>query len=121
MALPFLSKEKNPILARIRSDESTRLRLKYDIYYHTFEGQTGTRVQREGREYVMLSSNDYLGLNRHPKVLEAGRKALEEWGSSTTGARLANGGRSFHVQLAEEPAAYLGNNDFHAHQAGHPP
>ena len=119
MALPFLSKEKNPVLARIRSDESTRLRLKYDIYYHTFDGQTGTRVQREGREYVMLSSNDYLGLNRHPKVLEAGRKALEEWGSSTTGARLANGGRSFHVELEEELAAFLGKEACHVYTAGY--
>ncbi|MBU63628.1 MAG: 8-amino-7-oxononanoate synthase [Opitutae bacterium] len=119
MGLPFLSKEKNRILARIRSDESTRLRLKYDIYYHTFDGQTGTRVQREGREYVMLSSNDYLGLNRHPKVLEAGRKALEEWGSSTTGARLANGGRSFHVELEEELAAFLGKEACHVYTAGY--
>ncbi|SVB66098.1 uncharacterized protein METZ01_LOCUS218952, partial [marine metagenome] len=119
MALPFLSKEKNPVLARIRSDESTRLRLKYDIYYHTFDGQTGTRVQREGREYVMLSSNDYLGLNRHPKVLEAGRKALEEWGSSTTGARLANGGRSFHLELEEELAAFLRKEACHVYTAGY--
>ncbi|SVC39349.1 uncharacterized protein METZ01_LOCUS292203, partial [marine metagenome] len=96
MALPFQRKEKNPILARIRSDEDTRLRLKYDVYYHAFEAQSGTRVRRDGREYLMLASNDYLGLTRHPKVLEAGQKALREWGSSTTGARLANGGRSFH-------------------------
>lgn len=119
MALPFLSKEKNNILARIRSDESTRLRLKYDIYYHAFERQTGTRVQREGQEYVMLSSNDYLGLNRHPKVLEAGRKALTEWGSSTTGARLANGGRSFHIELEEELAEFLGKDACHVYTAGY--
>ncbi len=119
MALPFQRKEKNPILARIRSDEDTRLRLKYDVYYHAFEAQSGTRVRRDGREYLMLASNDYLGLTRHPKVLEAGQKALQKWGSSTTGARLANGSRSFHIELEEGLADFLGKEACHVYSAGY--
>ena len=40
---------------------------------------------------IMLSSNDYLGLTHHPRVIEAGKGAMDNWGSSSTGARLANG------------------------------
>lgn len=119
MALPFFKKDENPVRRRIRSDESTRLRLKYDVYYHAFESQSGTRVVREGREYLMLSSNDYLGLTHHPKVLEAGREALERWGSSSTGARLANGGRAYHLELEEELADFLGKEACHVFSAGY--
>jgi len=67
----------------------------------------------------MLSSNDYLGLSQHPKIKEAGIEATRKWGSSTTGARLANGGRVFHQQLEEELADFLGKEACHVFSAGY--
>jgi 8-amino-7-oxononanoate synthase len=67
----------------------------------------------------MLSSNDYLGLTHHPKVKEAGQRAIQEWGASTTGARLANGGRIFHRELEEELAAFFGKEACHVFSAGY--
>jgi len=67
----------------------------------------------------MLSSNDYLGLSQHPKIKEAGIEATRKWGSSTTGARLANGGRVFHQQLEEELADFLGKEACHVFAAGY--
>lgn len=119
MPLPFLKKRKSPLWERIRSDDTTRLRLKYDTYYHIFERQDGTKVVKDGKEFVMLSSNDYLGLANHPKIKEAGKKAIEKWGSSTTGARLANGGRSFHRDLEEKLAEFLGKEACHVFSAGY--
>ncbi|MBP52261.1 MAG: 8-amino-7-oxononanoate synthase, partial [Opitutae bacterium] len=119
MPLSFLTKRKNPIWKRIDSDESTSLRLKYDTYYHIFEDQQGTRVFKEGKEYIMLSSNDYLGLSHHPKIKEAGKRAIEKWGSSTTGARLANGGRIFHRELEVKLAEFLGKEACHVFSAGY--
>jgi len=110
---------KSGIWSRILKDDATRLRIKYDAYYHIFEDQVGTRVKKDGKEYIMLSSNDYLGLSRHPKIIEAGKSALEKWGSSTTGARLANGGRIFHQQLEEELADFLGMEACHVFSAGY--
>jgi 8-amino-7-oxononanoate synthase len=119
MASLFRTSQNPSIWERIRSDEATKLRLKYDAYYHIFEEQTGTRVKKEGKEYVMLSSNDYLGLAQHPKIKEAATDALQKWGSSTTGARLANGGRIFHQELEQELAEFLGKEACHVFSAGY--
>lgn len=119
MALSFFLKEKKGILARCRDDYATRMRLKYAPYYHAMDHQQGTKIQLDGRDMIMLASNDYLGLSFHPKVIEAGKKALEEWGTSTTGARPANGSRAYHVRLEEKLAAFLGREACHIHAAGY--
>jgi len=120
MALfPSRKNHKSKIAQRCEDDSVTKLRLKYAPYYYTFDRQEGTRVWREGTSYIMLSSNDYLGLGNHPKVMEAGRAALEKWGSSTTGARLANGSRAYHTELEEELADFIGKEACHVHAAGY--
>ena len=119
MPLPFIKSKSSPLWKRIKSDDSTRLRLKYDTYYHIFEKQEGTRVFKDGKEFIMLSSNDYLGLSHHPRIKEAGIAALNNWGSSTTGARLANGGRIFHEELEEKLANFIGKEACHVYSAGY--
>ena len=119
MPFPFSKSHSSPLWKRIRSDDSTRLRLKYDTYYHIFDKQEGTRVFKNGKEFIMLSSNDYLGLSNHPKIKEAGIEAIKKWGSSTTGARLANGGRIFHQELEEKLADFLGKEACHVFSAGY--
>jgi 8-amino-7-oxononanoate synthase len=119
MPLSFLKSKTSPLWKRIASDDSTRLRLKYDTYYHIFERQEGTRVFKDGKEFIMLSSNDYLGLSNHPRIKEAGIQAIKKWGSSTTGARLANGGRIFHQELEEKLADFLGKEACHVFSAGY--
>lgn len=119
MAIPFLQRRRKRLEQRFADDDPTRLRLKYEPYYHTFHRQEGARVWRDDKEYVMLASNDYLGLGDHPKVIEAGKAALERWGSGTTGARLANGSRSFHLELEEELADFLGKEACHVSSAGY--
>lgn len=107
------------ILRRCVDDEATKARLKYDVWYHSFEKEQGAKVWSGGKEMVMLSSNDYLGLSHHPKVIEAGTAALKAWGSSTTGARLANGSRGIHRELEEQLADHLGKEDCQTLSAGY--
>ena len=87
MALSFFSKNKKAVLSRCQDDYATKMRLKYAPWYHAMEAQQGTTVRLDGRDMIMLSSNDYLGLSFHPKVIESGRAAMLKWGTSTTGAR----------------------------------
>lgn len=117
--LSVFSKPKNSIVKRCQNDEVTQIRNKYAPYYHTFERQQGAHVWLEGQDMIMLASNDYLGLSEHPKVIEAGKKALDTWGSSTTGARLANGSRTYHVELEEKLAAFIGKEASYISVAGY--
>lgn len=63
---------------------------------------------RERRWAVDLSSHDYLGLTRHPKVIEATRLAIEEFGVGASGATLLNGNTPVHRALEAELAEWLG-------------
>jgi len=83
------------------------------------ESQQGTTVRLDGRDLIMLASNDYLGLSFHPKVIEASRAATLKWGSSPTGARVSNGSRAYHIELEEKLAAFLGKEACHVHAAGY--
>jgi len=119
MALSFFTKNKKALQARCRDDYQTKMRLKYAPYYHAMEAQRDTTVKLGGKEMIMLSSNDYLGLSFHPKVIEAGRAAMLKWGTSTTGARTSNGSRMYHVELEEKLAEFLGREACHIHVAGY--
>jgi len=113
------SPSKNPIAKRCAQDAFTTLRQKYSLYYQIADKQSGTRIEVDGKELLMLASNEYLGLSEHPKVIEAGKAALEQWGSGTMGARSANGGRAFHREFEEELAGFLGKQACHVFCAGY--
>ena len=118
--IPFLKKKpKNSILRRCIDDDITRLRLRYSPYYQSFERQEDAHVWLDGREMILLASNDYLGLGSHPKVIAAGKKALDIWGASTTGARLANGSRVYHDELEADLADFLGREACQVSAAGY--
>ena len=119
MSLSFFIKNKKAVLNRCRDDYATKMRLKYAPYYLAMESQKDTTVRLGGRDMIMLSSNDYLGLSFHPKVIEAANAATRKWGTSTNGARSSNGSRAFHVELEDKLAAFLGKEACHIHAAGY--
>jgi len=59
-----------------------------------------------GREYVDLSSNDYLGLAGHPKLIAAGKRALDEFGAGSGASRLLSGDLVIHHRLEEAVSAF---------------
>ncbi|MBV9126862.1 MAG: aminotransferase class I/II-fold pyridoxal phosphate-dependent enzyme, partial [Verrucomicrobia bacterium] len=107
------------VVERIARDPATKLRLKYAPYYHVVERNDGVNVVCEGRPMVMMSSNEYLGLSSHPEVRRAAQAAIDEWGTSPCGSRLANGSRGYHIELEEELAAFLGKEACHVIVAGY--
>jgi 8-amino-7-oxononanoate synthase len=62
----------------------------------------------QGRPTLMFGSNNYLGLTLHSEVVEAGRRALLEYGAGTTGSRTANGTLAQHEELERQFAEWFG-------------
>ncbi len=119
MPLSLFSSHRKAVLTRCHEDYSTKMRQRYAPWYHAMDAQQGTSVRLDGRDMIMLSSNDYLGLAFHPKVVEAAQEAIRRWGTSTNGARPSNGSRSFHLKLEEKLASFLGREACHVHAAGY--
>ncbi|MYZ12533.1 MULTISPECIES: 8-amino-7-oxononanoate synthase, partial [unclassified Streptomyces] len=55
-----------------------------------------------------LAGNDYLGLTRHPEVVEGAAVAARRWGGGATGSRLVTGSTELHAELERELAAFCG-------------
>lgn len=74
--------------------------------------QAGLRRSLRTRPAVVaevdLASNDYLGLSRHPEVIEAGVRALRIWGAGATGSRLVTGNTELHEQFERALADFVG-------------
>lgn len=57
---------------------------------------------------IDLASNDYLGLSRHPAVIQGAIEAVRTWGTGATGSRLVTGTTLDHEQLETELADFVG-------------
>jgi 8-amino-7-oxononanoate synthase len=77
-------------------------------YFRVLTSQAGPIVEMEGRETVMLGSNNYLGLTGDERVKRAAREALDTYGTALTGSRLLNGTIPLHIELEEELADWMG-------------
>jgi len=73
------------------------------------EGVLGPcEVVVQGRPTLMFGSNNYLGLTKHPDVVDAARRALDDYGTGTTGSRTANGTFALHEALERDFAEWFG-------------
>ena len=61
-----------------------------------------------GRETVLAGTNNYLGITFDETCIQAGKDALDNFGTGTTGSRIANGTYAMHRQLENELAEFLG-------------
>jgi len=80
-------------------------------YFRLLTSEAGPVVEMEGRETIMLGSNNYLGLTADERVKQAARDALESFGTGVTGSRLLNGTTPLHVELERELAEWMGTED----------
>lgn len=62
------------------------------------------RAEINGTKALTFCSNDYLGLSRHPEVIEAGLKALEKYGAGSTASRYITGNNILYEELESEIA-----------------
>ena len=67
-----------------------------------------TRAMVGNREILLAGTNNYMGITFDERCIAAGQKALAEFGTGTTGSRIANGSFGLHKALEEELASFLG-------------
>ncbi|MBR1593735.1 MAG: aminotransferase class I/II-fold pyridoxal phosphate-dependent enzyme [Alloprevotella sp.] len=80
-------------------------------YFREIEGKQGTEVEMGGHKVLMFASNAYTGLTGDERVIEAGVKAMRQYGSGCAGSRFLNGTLDIHVQLERELADFVGKDE----------
>jgi len=76
------------------------------------EGDISSRMMFRGKEMIVWSLNNYLGLANHPEVRKADADAAKEFGLALPmGARMMSGNSNHHEQLESELATFVGKED----------
>lgn len=76
------------------------------------EGEIGSRMKFRGKDMVVWSLNNYLGLANHPEIRKADADAAAAYGlASPMGARMMSGNTDQHEQLESELAAFVFKQD----------
>ncbi len=101
------------LFEKCENRERLELLKQKDIYpyFHMLTSKQAPEVRMEGKDMIMIGSNNYLGLTSHPEVIEAGIKALEKYGSGCSGSRFLNGTLDLHIELEKKLAAFLQKED----------
>ena len=68
----------------------------------------GPHIKIDGKDYLLLSSNSYLGLCNDARLKQAALDAIEKYGVASGGSRLTTGSYEIHQKLEEEIAAFKG-------------
>ncbi len=76
-------------------------------YFTPIEEVKGNRVRVNGKEMIMVGSNNYLGLINHPGAMKAAQSAVDRYGVATCGSRFLNGTLDIHVDLEQQLARFM--------------
>ena len=83
--------------------------------YFTFpklEGEISNKMFFRGKEVLVWSINNYIGLSNEPEVRKADKKAAKDWGLGyPMGSRMMSGETKYHRQLEEELSDYVQKED----------
>ena len=89
------------------------------FYLKTVEEASKPRVFVDQKEKIMLASYNYLGLIDHPKLKEAAIKAIEKYGTGTSGVRLLSGTTKLHEELEAKIAEFKKAEDAITYTSGY--
>jgi len=79
----------------------------YYPYFKAIQSGAGSTVTIDGKKFIMIGSNNYLGLTQDERVKHAAIDALERFGSGCTGSRYLNGTLTLHEELEEKLANFV--------------
>lgn len=76
-------------------------------YFTPIQEVKGNKVKVDGKEMIMVGSNNYLGLINHPRVMKAAKEAVDRYGVATCGSRFLNGTLDIHIELEKKLAEFM--------------
>ncbi len=79
-------------------------------FFKAISRMDGPHVTIDGRNLIMVGSNNYLGLTTHPRVRQAALDAIKEYGTSCSGSRFLNGTLELHEKLEASLARFVGKD-----------
>ncbi|QUR94756.1 glycine C-acetyltransferase [Macrococcoides canis] len=82
------------------------------------QGPNGAKIKIDGKEFINLSSNNYLGLATHERLKKVAKEAVDSHGVGAGAVRTINGTLDLHVQLEEKLAEFKGTEAAIAYQSG---
>lgn len=75
-------------------------------FLRTLDSPSTPRIRIDGGEYLLLSSNNYLGLSTHPEVIQRTIEKVREFGTGAGASRLVSGHNRLVEELEEKLAAW---------------
>ncbi len=84
----------------------------------TLEGPSSPRCNVEGREVIMLCSNNYLNLSNHPRLIQAAKDATDKYGAGSGSVRPIAGTMDLHLEVEKAVAEFKGTEDSLIYQTG---
>ncbi|MBI3004938.1 MAG: glycine C-acetyltransferase [Ignavibacteriales bacterium] len=80
-------------------------------YETVLRSPQGGRVKVDGKDLVMLASNNYLGMSNHPKVKKAAMDGIKKFGYGVASARFLCGTQTIHQELEKKISKFVGTED----------
>jgi glycine C-acetyltransferase len=98
-------------LAFIRADMDALRESNLLITLRTMDSPADAWMVVDGRRVLNFCTNNYLGLANHPKMKEAAKRAVDQWGVGPAAVRSIAGTQALHIELERRLAAFKGVED----------
>ncbi|USI73192.1 serine palmitoyltransferase [Sphingomonas morindae] len=105
---PDLLAKFDPLIAEREALLATGVRDPFAIVMERVLSPTEAIIN--GRHTILLGTYNYMGMTFDPEVIEAGKQALDEFGSGTTGSRVLNGTYAGHKACEDALKAFYGTD-----------
>ncbi len=80
-------------------------------YFTPIQSVQDHRVKIDGKNFIMIGSNGYLGLAADPRMKKAAINAIKKYGSTCSGSRFLNGTLDIHIKLEHDLAEFFEKDD----------
>ncbi|MCU0859019.1 MAG: aminotransferase class I/II-fold pyridoxal phosphate-dependent enzyme [Thermoplasmata archaeon] len=102
----------------LRTEYEQLVKGEIDWKLRVLQGPSTPRCRVDGREVVMLCSNNYLSLSNHPKVKQAAMDAVRTHGAGSGSVRPIAGNMDLHMELEARLARFKGAEASLVYQTG---